>query len=574
MKMKVSDYIVLFLIQKKVTDVFCYPGGMITHLMDSFHRYGSQIKSHTNYHEQGSSFCACGYAQTKRLPTVALASSGPGAVNLISGILNAYCDSLPAIFITGEVNTYECKGDLLVRQRGFQEADIIPMVDTITKYAVKIKDVNTILYHLEKAYYLATTGRPGSVLLDIPMDIQRMEIEVDTLKTFTPPVQQEQDDFGIAQRIISLIQSAKRPCIIAGAGIQAAGVRDAVADFIKHLKIPVVTSMLGIDVLSDKSYDFGFIGTYGHRSANFIISKSDCIVSIGSRLDIRQIGSDKQSFAPNAKLIRIDIDTGELTNRIKEEEIQIVADIKTLVPMLAKQTSQIQASHEEWLGVCNDIKKILNEQSNTHQISNDYIKELSALVPDGYHITTDVGQNQVWVAQSFDLKPNQRLLFGGGHAAMGYSLPAAIGAYYGDNKPVICFNGDGGLQMNMQELQFIIREKLPIKIIILNNNALGMIRHFQEMYFDANYVQSIPEGGYTVPDFKKIADSYDIPYKKIAEVKQVGQLSEILSNPYPAVIEILLPNNTYVFPKLVINKPIYDQEPALDAALIKTIMDM
>lgn len=574
MKMKVSDFLVSFLIEKKTTDVFCYPGGMVTHLMDSFHRYRSQIALHTNYHEQASSFCACGYAQVKHLPTVAFATSGPGATNMITGIANAFFDSLPAIFITGQVNTYEDKGNLLVRQKGFQETDIIPIVNTITKYAVKIDDANTILYHLEKAYHLATTGRPGPVLLDIPMNIQRAEIIVDTLPTFTPQTKQKQDNITLSQTVMDFILNAKRPCIIAGAGIQLADVKEPFVKFIKHLKIPVVTSMLGVDVLCDKAYNFGFIGAYGDRCANFILSKSDCIVSIGSRLDNRQTGADKQNFAPNAKLLRIDIDAGELTNRIKEEEQQMVADIKTLMPALAEQSSKQEAIHKDWLAICSDIQILLNGEQVSSQTSNDIIAALSTLVPDGYTITTDVGQNQVWVAQSFALKPNQRVLFSGGHGAMGYSLPAAIGAHYGNKKPVICFNGDGGFQMNMQELQFIAREQLPIKIIILNNNALGMIRHFQEMYFDSNYVQTLAQGGYTAPNFCKIAAAYEIAYQNITKIEQIEQLSNLLASACPAIIEIALPEHTYVFPKLAINKPIYDQEPPLSQDLIQTIMQM
>lgn len=574
MKIKVSDYLVLFFIQKQITDVFCYPGGMVTHLMDSFHRYDAQIKCHTNYHEQASSFCACGYAQIKRLPTVAFATSGPGATNLITGIANAFFDSLPAIFITGQVNTYENKGDLSVRQKGFQETDILPMVKTITKYTAKIQDANTILYHLEKAYYLASTGRQGPVLLDIPMDIQRTEIELSTLPSFTPPTRPEQQDDFLAQSILDAIQKAKRPCIIAGAGIQIANVQNAFSSMIQHLKIPVVTSMLGIDALPNRDYNFGFIGAYGARCANFILSKSDCIIAIGSRLDNRQTGVDKQNFAPKATLIRIDIDEGELTNRIKEEEIQILADIKTLLPSLQHLSSKQEATHTHWLAICNDIKKLIEQQDHTTQLGNDYIKKLSQLVPDEYTITTDVGQNQIWVAQSFCLKPKQRLLFSGGHGAMGYSLPAAIGAYYANKKPVVCVNGDGGLQMNMQELQFIAREQLPIKIILLNNNALGMIRHFQELYFDSNYAQTLAHGGYTTPNFKKIADAYGIVYQAISDAEQIETVSEMLKSPYPAFIEMALPEDTYVFPKLAVNQPIYNQEPELDAKLIQTIMEM
>lgn len=573
--MKLSDYIVTFLIEKKITDVFGYPGGMVTHLMDSFDKYKNSISAHVNYHEQGSAFAACGYAQTSNKPGVAYATSGPGATNLITGIANAYFDSIPGIFITGQVNTYESKGDLLVRQKGFQETDIVSIVKSITKYAVKIDDENNIKYELEKAFDICTSGRPGPVLLDIPMNVLRADINPEDLKCYE--VQKDGKDNSYYEEIkaitIDMLVKAKRPVILAGNGINTANVVDEFRKFVNLTGIPVVTSMIGRDVIpGSMSRNFGFVGAYGNRSANFILSNSDLIISIGSRIDCRQTGSNLKVFAENAKILRIDIDSGELTNKIKEDEIAIVADLRKVITVLNNAVFDLKDKHEKWITTCNKVQEELS--LSDPQYETDIVKQFSYMVPDDFIITTDVGQNQVWVAQAFSIKSKQKMLFSGGHGAMGYSLPAAIGAYYGSRKNVICFNGDGGLQMNIQELQFIVRENIPVKIVLLNNNSLGMIRHFQEMYFESNFVQTKNDGGYTAPNFKKIASAYGLSYVNVNSIEEISKCEAMLTDDKPCFIEIGLTDTTYVFPKLAMGRPIHDQEPLLDRALFNRLIDI
>ena len=573
--MKLSDYIVTFLIEKEITDVFGYPGGMVTHLMDSFDKYKDCISAHVNYHEQGSAFCACGYAQTSNKPGVAYATSGPGATNLITGIANAYFDSIPCIFITGQVNTYESKGDLGVRQKGFQETDIVNIVKSITKYAVKIDSEDNIKYELEKAFDICMSGRPGPVLIDIPMNIQRAHINPENLKSFKPNKEKESTCYyeNIKNTILDMLNSSKRPVILAGNGICSADVIHEFRNFIHLAGIPVVTSMIGRDIIPDSmDNSFGFVGAYGNRCANFIISNSDLIIAMGSRIDCRQTGSNLKIFAENAKILRLDIHSGELTNKIKDDEIDIVADLKILLPILNREKFAAKSKYTKWINVCNEIKEQL--KGIDLQYENDIVRQFSYIVPDDCVITTDVGQNQVWVAQSFNVKSKQKMLFSGGHGAMGYSLPAAIGAYYGSRKNVICFNGDGGLQMNIQELQFIVRENIPIKIVLLNNNSLGMIRHFQEMYFESNFVQTKKDGGYTAPSFEKIAAAYNLRYMSISSIAEVTKCEGILSDDKPCFIEIRLTDTTYVYPKLAMGRPIHDQDPLIDRSLFNRLMDI
>ena len=308
--MKVSDYIVEFLISKGVTDVFGYPGGMVTHLMDSFAKYGDRIHAHVNYHEQASAFAACSYAQVKRVPGVAYATSGPGATNLITGIANAFFDSIPTMFITGQVNTYELKGKLPIRQRGFQETNIVSMVKEITKYSVLIEDPQNVPYEFEKAYYECVSGRRGPVLLDIPMDVSRSDIEVEKCRCFQQPAT-FQKLFDV-QEVMQCLNASRKPALLVGNGISIADARDEFWKLAGKLRVPIVTSMVSIECIRDNSdLYFGFIGAYGHRSANFILQNSDLIICLGSRLDCRQTGNDLSSFAPSAKLIRIDIDENQ-----------------------------------------------------------------------------------------------------------------------------------------------------------------------------------------------------------------------------------------------------------------------
>ena len=562
--MKVSDYIVEFLLKKGITDVFGYPGGMVTQLMDSFSKYSNRISAHVTYHEQGAAFAACGYAQTSGKPGVAYATSGPGATNLITGICDAFFDSIPTIFITGQVNSNESKGAYGVRQRGFQETDIISMVRPVTKYAVYMEQPEDVPYELEKAYDIAMSGRRGPVLLDIPMNVFRAEIEAKWMETV--PDISNNNSLYIRDAILEVLNKSKSPAVLIGAGIKSANMEERVRKALTKLGIPVISSMIAFDVMKDCSLYYGFIGAYGTRSANFIAAKSDLIISIGSRMDIRQVGVRRENFAPEAKIIRFDIDEGELEYSVHNDEIQVCASIEDVVYAIENINNQ---DYSEWISVCDEIKKVLAD-IDKNSISS-LIETISKHIPDEAIITTDVGQNQVWVAQSFEVKSKQKVLFSGGHGAMGYSLPAAIGAYYGSGrKPVYCITGDGGLQMNIQELQFIAREQLPIKIIVLNNNALGMIRHFQEMYFKSNYFQTKPEGGYTSPDFAQIALAYGINGQQY----DMEDVEKTRWNDGPELVEYIISENTYVTPKLEFGKPNQDQEPLIDRELYNKIMNM
>ena len=557
--MKASDYIVEYLLRQNITDVFGYPGGMVTHLMDSLSKF--PIKTHVAYHEQGAAFAACGYAQTTGKVGVAYATSGPGATNLITGICNAYFDSIPTLFITGQVNTFEYKGELGVRQRGFQETDIVSIVSPVTKYAVRITDATKLKWYLDYAFYIAQEGRRGPVLLDIPMDIFRADIDPQSMEGFEAPVYNRDTSFDKLKEALS---KASRPVILAGSGIKTSNAADKFNEVIRKHDIPVVTTMLAVDTAKDS---YGFIGAYGTRTANFIVAKSDLVISLGARLDVRQTGARRENFAPDAVIVRVEIDAGELSLRVHDDEIQIHADVNDVLDTLLEADTRDLTG---WNDVCRKIREELKDIDD--RLPNKYVSRISELIPENSVITTDVGQNQVWVAQSFKVKDGQRIFFSGGHGAMGYSLPAAIGCALADGKAVYSFQGDGGIQMNIQELQTIARENLPVKIILFNNSALGMIRHFQEMYFEDNYVQTVPSGGYTVPDFGAIAAAYKIPYKCIGKVEDVDD--SLFDAEGPQFVEVRITEPTYVYPKLEYGKPNQDQEPLLDRKRYSYIMEL
>lgn len=575
-EIKVADFIVEYFIHKGITDVFGYPGGMVTHLMDSFSKYSEHINAHITYHEQAAVFCACGYAQTTRLPGVAYATSGPGATNMITGICNAFFDSIPIICITGQVNTYESKNKLRIRQNGFQETNIIEMVKSVTKYCKYVSEPADIVNILDKAYHISLEGRPGPVLLDVPMDVFRGYIEIDDNNIMQEDniYNRKAEDYAMLDKIfpyvIDIVSRSKRPCILIGAGVKNSKCQDTVKTFIKEYNIPIVTSMVAFDVLEYSNINnYGFIGAYGHRYANFIVAKCDLLISIGSRLDIRQIGAKKENFAPSAKIIRIDIDEKEFDRKIKEDELQLECSADSFFDY-SKAHKLVFQDTKKWICTCNKIKNIL--QKYDEQIPNQIMKKLGEKIETITTVMTDVGQNQVWVAQSLQVGQKQNVYFSGGHGAMGYSLPAAIGAYYGVKKPIVSINGDGGIQMNIQELEFVNREKLPISIVVFNNNALGMIRHFQEMYFNGNFYQTVKKEGYSSPDFKKIALAYNLNYIKIKSISDMEELEWDICK--PTLIEILLEEETYVYPKIEYGKPNQDQEPLIDREVYNELMEM
>ena len=576
MNIKISDYIIEFLLSKNINKTFGYIGGAIAHIYHSIDKY-KEMEIINCIHEQGAGFAAEGYARITGKSGVAFATSGPGATNLITPIGSCYFDSVPTMFITGQVNTYEYKYDKPVRQIGFQETDIVSIIRPIVKYAVMVDKVEDIRYELEKAYYLSQEGRKGPVFVDIPMNIQRTEVDISSLKSFFDSneyfeLENNKKEKNNVDEVINLLKESKRPIVLIGGGVRLSNASEELLSYVKKHSIPVVYSLMGKDAISeDYKYNLGLIGSYGNRYGNLALANSDLIVVLGSRLDTRQTGTSLDTFAREAKIIQVDVDKNELGSKIKID-IEINSDVKDFINELSQYEINIDTT--EWL---KKLKEYKNKFSSTVGIDNNlkipnYVVSIISKYLQDEDICVDVGQHQMWTAQSLNIKATQRVLFSGGMGAMGFALPASIGACIGSNKRTVVIAGDGGIQMNIQELEVINRRKLPIKIFVLNNKNLGMVRQFQELYFDKKYLGTIDD--YSVPNLVEITKAYGIKARKIDDISKLGiELKDIFSNNEPELINIELPvEMTTVEPKLIINKPIEDMHTFISKDELSSLM--
>lgn len=510
--MKVATYIAKFLKSKQIDTVFELQGGMITRIIDELHNQGG-IKIVSVHHEQAAAMAADAYARVRNIPGVALATSGPGATNLITGIGNCFFDSVPAIFITGQVNLNEQKADRPIRQLGFQETDIVSIIKPITKAAYSVKRAADIPNIFEQAYNISLQGRPGPVLIDIPMDIQNGECD-ESIEFIDSNIEysdnKEIEDF--ISKLQQELKNSKKPLLLLGRGVRVANLVSEIRHFIEKLNIPVVMSLNGIDSIPyDNKNRIGFIGSYGNRWANYALGVSDLLLVLGSRLDLRQTGADIPTFTKGKKIFHVDIDKGELNNRIESFAV-LNSDLKIFLQQISKNKFE-PLSNPEWLEEINQKKNKKNDIMELNSIKginpNIFIHKLSSKSKLAKAFTTDVGNNQMWAAQSIEINAEQLFLSSSGMGAMGYSLPAAIGSCFAFGiKPIVSISGDGGFQINIQELQTIVRNNLPIKIVIMNNHSLGMIRQFQDSYFNSCYQSTV--WGYNSPDFSKIAEAYGI----------------------------------------------------------------
>ena len=565
--MKVTQYIARFLKDKGIHTVFELQGGMITRIIDALNQEGG-IDIVSMHHEQAAAMAADAYGRIKNKPGVALATSGPGATNLLTGIGNCFFDSVPAIFITGQVNTNEQKGDKSTRQIGFQETDIVAMAEAITKKAYAIKTKDEIPNVFEEAYQIAMSGRPGPVLIDIPMNIQNQEIE-DALveKPFLEKNHTTCDDF--INKYINALKVSKKPLLLIGRGIRAAQASELFKKFIAKFQIPVVTSLLGVDVLPyTHPLRVGFIGTYGNRWANYALGSSDVLLVLGSRIDLRQTGADIEAFKQGKQIFHVDIDSAELNNRFTDT-ITLNTDLVTFFEEVQKidysyclpidWNAEIKEKREAY----NDILELKNVKGIN---PNRFMHQLSKISFKAKGFTTDVGNNQMWSAQSLELNGDQLFLSSGGMGAMGYSLPAAIGASIALNKqPMVCISGDGGFQINIQELETVKRNNLPIKIVILNNHCLGMIRQFQDSYFESRYQSTV--WGYSAPDFTAISRAYGIDSFSIEKEEDINiglnRMWEDANAPFLLNVNINI--HTNVYPKMLFGNPLTKMEPFLES---------
>ncbi len=559
---RLADYVVKFLEKKKIETVFTVSGGGSIFLCDALYS-SKKIKYISHHHEQAASFAAEGYARAKNDIGCCVVTTGPGGTNALTGVSSAWIDSIPVIFISGQVFLNQTIQKTKKRQIGVQEINIIDIVKPITKFSKMITDANTINFYLEKAFSIAKSGRPGPVFLDIPADIQNAMI--DEKKILKVKYKENKENIAIENKINQLINKlkvSKRPLIHLGHGVKLSGAKTIVKKFFNKFNIPFVVTWNADDlVASNHKMYFGRPGAFGERGSNFIVQNCDFYLSIGTRLPYMVTGYNAKKFASSAKFkSMVDIDFKELNKNDFKLNLKIQSDAKIFLQKLFKKLNKYKSSNE-WLNYCNNIRKkypiLLDEMKNEKKYVNSYnfVKTLSKYTKKNDSIITDMGFSFTTSHQALDVKENQNFFTNSGHAPMGWGLPAAIGAFYSKKKSksnLICLTGEGGLQMNIQELATIMHNKIPIKIFIFNNGGYLTIKQTQILGFKGRIMGADKNSGLSFPNYYEIAKSHKLSYLMIKNHKGMSkQINKILNSDKAILCELIMNPNEEQIPKAI-----------------------
>jgi len=569
---KLSDYVAQFLARKQIRHAFAVAGGASLHLIHSIDATHG-IDFVCPQHEQGGVMAADAYSRVTGNLGVAIATSGPGATNMLTGTCGAFYDSVPLLLITGQVSTFRMKGNLRVRQVGFQETDTVEIYRPITKHAVMVTEPEQISYELEKACFIATTGRPGPVLVDIPDNVQRAMIDVDTLPHFQFSEEKLEPTPSDIDDCLQLIENAQRPVVIFGWGVHLAKAEAEALTFAESLGLPVAPTWAAADMIPhNHPLLIGTFGTHGTRFANLAVQNADLIFSVGSRLDTKATGSPASTFARGATKVMVDIDFGEL-DKFSQNGLEIDLPIRAharcfLKAMNSATESRPVCSLSSWLSTIADWKRKhaicppgYYEDSDVNPYV--FVKELSRVSDEADTIVVDTGCALAWMMQAFEFKRGQRLFHDFNNTAMGWALPASIGTSLANHRcPVLCVVGDGSLQMSIQELATIIRHKLPIKIFLINNHGYSMIQQTQEQWLDSKYLASSVAGGLPMLDFVEIARAYGFQTSTIRSNSDIGpELTTAMQDDGPFFCNVEIPAHHRVVPQVKFGRPNEDPEP-------------
>lgn len=583
--LKLADYVASYLAGIGVKHVFAVCGGGAMHLVDSFGS-SNHIEYIATHHEQAAAMAAESYARVTGQLGAALVTSGPGGSNAITGVYGAWVDSIPTIVISGQVTQDTLIRDTGLRQFGIQEGNIIDIVRPITKYAVTVTDPQSMRYHLEKACYLAMTGRQGPVWLDIPLDVQSKLINPEDQAGYTPDNRSPKENYflrGVVSETINLLTQAKRPVLIYGYGVRLAKAEEELRRIVSRLGIPCISSWTTSDVIPSDAHEYvGRSGIMGDRAGNFAVQNSDLLLIVGSRMSIPQIGYNYKLFARAAQKIVVDIDEAELNKPSLKPDIPIKADAAEFLTEMSKQLDQKESrlDIDKWRLRCEEWKKnypvVLPEYSDNKDRVNSFyfISLLSEKLTGDAVVVTDMGTSFTCTMQAFKTKAGQRLFTSSGFASMGFGLPGAIGACFANGmKKTVLIAGDGGLQMNIQELQTVVHYKLPLIMFILNNEGYLTIKLMQQNHF-GRYIGSDPLSGLSCPDTLKLAAAYGIESERISNQQELeNRLDSILENPGPYLCEIMMSPEQPLIPRVsslklpdgrIISKPLEDLYPFLD----------
>jgi acetolactate synthase-1/2/3 large subunit len=569
MQMTGSDYIAEFLARAGVRRVYSLTGGACAFLVDAVGRH-PVLDVVCVQNEQAAAMAADAVWRVSGRVGVTMATSGPGATNLITGIACSYFDSIPSLHVTGQVNQRESMAvhGAAVRQSGFQETKIVDMVRPITKYAVMVHSVEELRTELPKAYGIATSGRMGPVLIDVPMDVQQALMEADFPAPLASPEPLPASSANaIAEDLSALLARAKRPVVLWGGGVGLAGVEAALDDWLRATGLPFVSSWAGLTAFDhDHPAYLGQIGVYGNRGANFALQNADAVIVLGSRLDNRQRSGNAANFAVDAAIHVLDVDQEEINKYGGGRYTGSCVDLRGL-PAILPQV-RVSALDGTWLDYVAEMKREYygRETSASSRKLNslspyDVVRRMSELVDPDAVIAADTGAAVCWLHQAFRVK-RHKLFTAGGNSPMGYALCAAIGAKLeAPERQVISYNGDGGFQVNIQELQTIKHLRLDIPIIIMNNGCYGIIKQFQDSYLGGRYTAS--HDGYSTPDFGRVAEAYGLGYVRVTDLEH---LTPEIFQQGAVVIEVVLSDQTLIEPKLEMGRPINDQYPYLSNA--------
>jgi len=585
--MKLSDFIAQFLKSQGIEHVFGVSGGAIIHCVDSVARH-PQLSYVCVQHEQAAGAAADAYSRTCGRVGTVMVTSGPGATNLTTSICNAYFDSIPMLCICGQVTTPRLRPNNKLRQKGFQETDIVSLFGSITKYAYRVMDPLEIKYQLQKALYIAQEGRPGPVALDIPDDLQRMDIDITKLKEFIPPMTPKlKDNAKDIQTLLSWVQSAKRPLVIFGAGVRIAGVIGPALDFIRQWGLPTVLTWGGKDIMPhDDPLNMGGLGVVGPRSGNFAAQNADLIIAIGTRLSQMVTGGKTILFAPHAKKVLVDIDPYELSKFTPNDfhlDLGIESDFPSFFQSLSKFTQGIdhfdrfapwRAQIKTWerqYPVCSSEKHQLQDHVDGHV----FVKTISKLSQPGDIFIADTGANISWTLQAIELKAGQRIFSAWNHTPMGYALSAAVGASLAGHHRVICLTGDGGLMMNIEELATIRRYHLDVKLFVFNNGGHAIQKQTIDTWLGSNYVGVDEKSGLSFPDFVKTAQAFHLPALRASNHGDLESVvNQALATPGPVMCDIIIDPNQKIEPMLKFGAGLEDLEPKLLPEEIARIMSI
>jgi acetolactate synthase-1/2/3 large subunit len=557
---RVSDILIKFLEDKAIEKVFLLSGGMMMHLLDSVSK-SNKINYYCFHHEQAAAMAAESYSRVSNKTGVCFATSGPGSTNTITGIVGAWLDSVPLIVITGQSRSSLTVKDSKIknlRMLGNFEVDIENISKPITKYSAVVDKPEDILFHLEKAFFIANDGRPGPVLLDIPLDIQGAQVDIEKLHHYLPNKKIDYVDIEAFSKLIDKISISNRILIIGGHGIRVANQVQNFREMISEFCIPIVTTQLANDLIQyDNQNYIGKVGLRGDRAGNFAIQTADLIITIGTSLHVTTTGYEVDAFAPNAYKVVIDLDESILEKNKLISDIQIKCDIEQTINFLRCNVSCDNIKLDgNWVKHISEIKKTFTVINENHNFSKDFINTYSIvntlgnLLKGDEVIITDAGSLYYIVGQTFRVKGNQRVIISGALGAMGYALPASIGACIASpSKSIICLTGDGSMQTNVQELQTLSKYNLNCKIIVINNKGYASIRNTQASFLDGHIAASSEDTGVTFPNWEQIASAYSLKYYKIVtEDLMAKTLSNILSEVGPSFCEIVISENVVMMP--------------------------